>query len=151
MDTLSHVGTLSIQIMRTAIVNFQPVASVDFVSTRDPKSVKLNIRMSAEVRDDLHAVAILRGATASSLLHQYIVRITREEKQRSPAEFEAALTKARALNDTQAQPEPRALEPGEREQIAGRAPGTGKTHQAGLMETGMKLPPKDAKEKRKQA
>lgn len=51
------------------------------------KEVLLNLRIKEDVRDDLKTVAEMRGATMSGLLHQYIFKIIREEKERAPEMF----------------------------------------------------------------
>lgn len=51
------------------------------------KKAILNLRLRPEVRDEFAVAADLRGASMSSLLHQFIVRTIREEKELSPQSF----------------------------------------------------------------
>lgn len=51
------------------------------------KKTILNLRLRPEVRDDFATAAELRGASMSGLLHQFIVRVIREEKDIAPQEF----------------------------------------------------------------
>jgi uncharacterized protein (DUF1778 family) len=51
------------------------------------KEVLINIRLRYETREEFRVAAELRGATMSGLLHQFIVRTIREEKERDPAAF----------------------------------------------------------------
>lgn len=53
--------------------------------------VRINIRVKPQTRDEFHAVAYLRGAKVSGLLHQYMVKMIREEKERNLEAFEEAL------------------------------------------------------------
>lgn len=52
----------------------------------DKKAI-LNLRLRPEVRDEFAIAAELRGASMSGLLHQFIVRTIREEKEQSPQSF----------------------------------------------------------------
>lgn len=51
------------------------------------KKAILNLRLKPEVRDEFAIAAELRGASMSSLLHQFIVRTIREEKEAAPFAF----------------------------------------------------------------
>lgn len=51
------------------------------------KEVLINIRLKPETREEFRISAELRGATMSGLLHQFIVRTIREEKERDPEAF----------------------------------------------------------------
>lgn len=51
------------------------------------KKAILNLRLRPEVRDEFAVAAELRGASMSGLLHQFIVRTIREEKELSPQSF----------------------------------------------------------------
>jgi hypothetical protein len=51
------------------------------------KEVLINIRLKPETREEFRIAAELRGATMSGLLHQFIVRTIREEKERDPEAF----------------------------------------------------------------
>lgn len=55
-----------------------------------------NIKINPEVRSEFKVAAELRGATMSSLIHQYIFKYIREVKTEMPEEFEAKLAKALA-------------------------------------------------------
>lgn len=57
------------------------------------KKVILNLRLKSETRDDFAIAAELRGATMSGLLHQFIVRTIREEKEAAPHQFRIKKTK----------------------------------------------------------
>lgn len=54
------------------------------------KEVLLTVRISENVRDEFKKAAELRGASMSGLLHQYIVRTIREEKDTSSHSFDVA-------------------------------------------------------------
>ena len=60
------------------------------------KNVRFNVRVSPQVREEFQAAARLRGATASSLVHQFMVKVIREEKERNPKEFARALAEVQA-------------------------------------------------------
>ena len=47
----------------------------------------LNLRLNPQTRDEFAIAAELRGASMSGLLHQFIVRTIREEKDVSPQSF----------------------------------------------------------------
>jgi uncharacterized protein (DUF1778 family) len=51
------------------------------------KEVLINLRLRYETREEFRVAAELRGATMSGLLHQFIVRTIREEKEREPDAF----------------------------------------------------------------
>lgn len=51
------------------------------------KEVLINIRLKPDTREEFRIAAELRGATMSGLLHQFIVRTIREEKERDPEAF----------------------------------------------------------------
>lgn len=51
------------------------------------KEVLVNFRLRPDVRDEFKAVAELRGSTMSGLLHQYAIKLIREEKERDPVGF----------------------------------------------------------------
>lgn len=52
----------------------------------DKKAI-VNLRVRPEVRDQFAIAAELRGASMSGLLHQFIVRTIREERDLNPAAF----------------------------------------------------------------
>ena len=52
------------------------------------KEVLVTIRISENTRDEFKIAAELRGSTMSGLLHQWIIRTIREEKQMSPQNFQ---------------------------------------------------------------
>lgn len=54
------------------------------------KEVLLTIRTRPEIREEFKKVAELRGATMSTLIHQFMVSLIREEKDREPGVFEKA-------------------------------------------------------------
>lgn len=49
-----------------------------------PKVKMINVRLTASVHDDFKTACELRGASMSSLLHQFVVRTIREEKEHDP-------------------------------------------------------------------
>lgn len=51
------------------------------------KERMVNVRLEPDVHEDFKIACALRGASMSSLLHQYIYRVIREEKALSPQEF----------------------------------------------------------------
>jgi hypothetical protein len=55
------------------------------------KEVLINLRVRSEVRDDFKIVAELRGSSISGLLHQYMIKLIREEKDREPKMFEKSV------------------------------------------------------------
>lgn len=57
------------------------------MSQAQNKEVLINIRLRHETREEFRVAAELRGATMSGLLHQFIVRTIREEKERAPDTF----------------------------------------------------------------
>ncbi len=69
--------------------------NTDDVSTSDKKDVRINFKVKRELREEFEAAAIVLGARSSTLLHQYIVKVVREEKARDPTEFKKALVTAR--------------------------------------------------------
>lgn len=58
---------------------------VYFVAT--PKVKMINVRLKPSVHDEFKIACELRGASMSSLMHQFIVRTIREEKDREPQAF----------------------------------------------------------------
>lgn len=61
---------------------------LDDVMTKKLREVQLNLRVNPEIREDFRIAAEMRGATMSGLLHQFIIRTIRDEKEQSPREFE---------------------------------------------------------------
>lgn len=59
----------------------------DIVVTRKKKESNLNIRITPQLREEARIAAELRGLSVSALVHQYLVKVVREEKERSPAAF----------------------------------------------------------------
>lgn len=51
------------------------------------KEVLVTIRVAENVREEFKKAAELRGSTMSGLMHQFIIRTIREEKQMSPHVF----------------------------------------------------------------
>ena len=51
------------------------------------KDVLVNLRLKPKTRDEFKVAAELRGASMSGLLHQFIVKTIREEKERCPEAF----------------------------------------------------------------
>lgn len=52
------------------------------------KTKMINVRLTDQTHEDFRIAAELRGASMSSLLHQFVVRTIREEKEREPKAFE---------------------------------------------------------------
>lgn len=52
-----------------------------------PKVKMINVRLTPEVHDAFKIACDLRGASMSSLLHQFVVRTIREEREREPNAF----------------------------------------------------------------
>ncbi len=48
----------------------------------------INVRLAEATHEDFKIVAELRGASMSTLLHQFIVKAIREEKEISPQAFQ---------------------------------------------------------------
>lgn len=62
------------------------------VMTTKNKNVLMNIRVRDDVRKEFQVACELKGAKASHLIHQFMVKTIREEKDRDPAAFEQALS-----------------------------------------------------------
>lgn len=60
---------------------------MDNVKTTTGRDVWLNVRINPQVREEFKIAADLRGASMSSLIHQFIVKTIREEKDKSPIAF----------------------------------------------------------------
>jgi hypothetical protein len=52
-----------------------------------PKVKMINVRLKPDTHDDFKIACELRGGSMSSILHQFIVRTIREEKEMSPRSF----------------------------------------------------------------
>lgn len=61
------------------------------------KEVNLNVRIRSDVRDDFKIVAELRGISVSGLLHQYMVKLIREEKERDPEAFKREVSNIKLI------------------------------------------------------
>lgn len=59
---------------------------LDFVAS--PKAKMVNVRLTPIVHDQFKIACDLRGVSMSSLLHQFIVRTIREERELDPKAFE---------------------------------------------------------------
>jgi hypothetical protein len=57
------------------------------MTSKESKDKLVNIRMKPLTREEFRVAAELRGATMSGLLHQFIVKTIREEKERNPEMF----------------------------------------------------------------
>jgi hypothetical protein len=51
------------------------------------KQININVRVRKDVRENFKIVADLRGASMSSLIHQFMVKCIREEKKIAPEIF----------------------------------------------------------------
>ena len=58
------------------------------------KEVLVTVRIAPEVRDQFKRAAELRGSTMSGLMHQFIVRTIREEREIEPRAFKRVPDKA---------------------------------------------------------
>jgi len=58
------------------------------------KDVLVTIRIAPEIRDQFKTAAELRGSTMSGLMHQFIVRTIREEREAMPHAFRTQAIKA---------------------------------------------------------
>lgn len=58
------------------------------VTVASPKDKMINVRLSPTVHDQFKIACELRGVSMSSLLHQFIVRVIREEKNMDPDAFQ---------------------------------------------------------------
>lgn len=61
------------------------------LSMASPKVKMINVRLKPSVHDDFKTAADLRGASMSSLMHQFIVKTIREEKEREPGAFRESI------------------------------------------------------------
>ena len=52
-----------------------------------PKVRMINVRLTPQVHEAFKMACELRGGSMSSLLHQFVVRTIREEKEREPHAF----------------------------------------------------------------
>lgn len=52
-----------------------------------PKVKMINVRLKPETHDEFKIACELRGGSMSSIMHQFIVRTIREEKERDPRAF----------------------------------------------------------------
>ena len=55
--------------------------------TAKPKKSLVTVRLSSQTLADFKVAAELRGASMSALLHQFIVKTVREEREREPNAF----------------------------------------------------------------
>lgn len=53
------------------------------------KTKMINVRLSERMHADFKTACELRGASMSSLLHQFVVRTIREEREMSPRSFDS--------------------------------------------------------------
>ena len=121
---------------------------LDIVMTVKDKLTKkkgglLTVRTGNATLEDFAAVAFLKGATMSGLVHQYVVRSIREEKERAPGEFEEALKVVRedAKRKARAKKQPRQKGSVEKVAIIG-------ANQSSAPETGNATHAQSAKRKR---
>src|SRR5215208_164834 len=66
------------------------------MSTLGRKDVRINLKINPNLREEFQAAAHLRGGSMSGLLHQYIVKVVREEKERDLDAFNGALSFVRS-------------------------------------------------------
>lgn len=59
----------------------------------DVREIRINVRTSAEIKQDIEIVARLRGLNVSSLINYLAVKAIREEKELSPHSFHTDLHK----------------------------------------------------------
>ena len=65
-------------------------ARINNVMTR-PKSTYIQFRVSDDVKRELQIVAELRGLSMSGLIHSFIVKAIREEKEADPQAFKRGI------------------------------------------------------------
>lgn len=74
------------------IVFLKKAGSMYTVNTNKlEKDVRINIKVNRKLREEFQIACDLRGATMSTLLHQYIVKTIREEKEQEPAAFAGSI------------------------------------------------------------
>lgn len=78
---------------------FRKSVSLYNVMTLENKEKLINIRVKELQRDEFRVAAELRGATMSTLIHQFIVKTIREEKERDPDEFKLLLKEVRSQSE----------------------------------------------------
>jgi hypothetical protein len=74
---------------------------MDNVMTNGARNKAMNLRISNERHLEFKVAADLRGAKMSGLLHQFIVKTIREEKERDPIAFEQALLTEKQRSEAQ--------------------------------------------------
>lgn len=52
------------------------------------KEIRINVRTTEQIKNDLEVTARLRGLTVSSLVNALVVKAIREEKEREPQAFD---------------------------------------------------------------
>jgi hypothetical protein len=57
------------------------------VCVASTKTRMINVRLSEKVHEDFKIACELRGVSMSSLMHQYVIRVIREEKEMAPRAF----------------------------------------------------------------
>lgn len=57
------------------------------VMSRRKETVLMNVEIPKDLKEDFKIAAKLRGQSMSALLHQYMVKVIREEKDLRPAAF----------------------------------------------------------------
>lgn len=58
----------------------------------------INVRLRPETHDEFKIACELRGGSMSSILHQFIIRTIRDEKESDPRAFKTALSSNVALD-----------------------------------------------------
>lgn len=61
------------------------------------ETVLLNLKLPRDLRDDFKVAAKLRGGSMSTLIHQFVVRVIREEKEKNPAAFADFVPEEKAI------------------------------------------------------
>src|SRR5262249_55692959 len=73
----------------TTVCLFQTeVSIVWFVAS--PKVKMINVRLTPATHDQFKIACELRGSSMSSLMHQFVIRTIREEKERDPQAFDVS-------------------------------------------------------------
>lgn len=60
------------------------------------KEERIYVRVRSEIKDDFKATAELRGLKPSALIHSLMVKAIREEKDKSPVQFQDMLNKIKS-------------------------------------------------------
>lgn len=62
-----------------------------------PKVRMINVRLTPEIHESFKIACDLRGVSMSSLMHQFVVKTIREEREIEPKAFRQELLPAKAI------------------------------------------------------